>query len=102
MTSRLLVPPKAASETVVVPVDFAPLLAVGQTISTTTALATVYSGTDASPPTLTPTVSGTVVSVPISGGVLGVTYSVRVTANTTSPTATLTMSFYLTVTPDLP
>lgn len=81
---RVLIPAKAAVETVIQPFDFTGLL--GQlsstTLSSATATVTVYSGSDPTP-LLTvgaPSISGLVVSVSLSAGTTGVIYLVTVTA----------------------
>jgi hypothetical protein len=65
------------------PFDFAVELQAGETLSSATAAATVWSGNDPSPGSLitgSVTVSGTVASVPIGGGVSGTIYKILVTA----------------------
>jgi len=81
--------------------DFSSLLAIGETISTQTVTASVYSGTDASPSNI---ISG---AATVSGGI--VTQLIDTTgtyellaAVTTSAGQTLHLSGYLTITLDLP
>lgn len=57
--------------------DFSRFLAVGETISSATTTATVYSGTDASPSSSisgSASISGGSVTQTITGGTVGVTY----------------------------
>lgn len=99
--NRVLIPPKAATEVRTSQVDFSPFCTAGQTLSTVTVAVSVYSGTDAAPPTFTATVSSQVVSVLETGGVLGVIYMVKLSA-VTSGSNTLVVTYYLAITPDLP
>lgn len=102
--SRPLFPPKLAGETETVQFDFTSDLAVGETISTQSVAATVYSGTDAAPSGLISglaTASGAVVSQKLIGGVAGVIYQLVCTI-TTSLSQTLLMQAYMVVESGLP
>ena len=79
--------------------DFAQYLAVGETISSASVTATVYSGTDASPSSIISggaTSSGAQVTQTITGGVIGVTY-ILTCVITTSASKTFVLDGYLTV-----
>lgn len=79
--------------------DFAQSLAVGETLTTVSTTATVYSGTDATPSAVlsgAPTVSGKQVIQNLTGGVLGVVYYL-VCAATTSLGKVLVAEAYLPV-----
>lgn len=81
--------------------DFAQDLAVGETVSSASTAATVYSGTDASPSSVISGASvaaGKQVKQLTVGGVLGVTYYIVCTA-TTSLGQVLTRSGYLVIVP---
>lgn len=94
---------KFLGEVVVLPFDFSSSLAAGETISTKTVTATVYSGTDATPSNVisgAATSSGAVVSQKVTAGVLGVIYELLCQV-TTSAGQTLQQSCYLAVVPDL-
>jgi hypothetical protein len=98
---RVIFGGKYAGETSAEVFDFASLLAVGETLSTATVTAAVYSGTDASPSGLifgAATISGSQVRQTLIGGVLGVTY-VLTAQVTTSAGQTLQLSGYLAVMP---
>ena len=99
--NRILIPPKAVTEVRTSPVDFSPFCTAGQLLSTVTVAVSVYSGTDATPPTFTATVSGQVVNVLETGGLLGVIYMVKISA-VTSGSNTLVVAYYLALIPDLP
>jgi len=99
---RILLAPKAQGETCFTssPFDFISCLQEGETISTVSVSATVYSGLDSNPsailsglPTL---VNGTQVRQLITGGVNGVTYELDCTV-TTSLGQTLIQSGLLSV-----
>lgn len=90
-------------ETEILTFDFTSRLASGETISTATTTASVYSGTDAAPSSIVSggsTITGQKVTQAITAGVLGVTYELLCTI-TTSLSQTLQLSGYLTVIPDL-
>lgn len=79
--------------------DFTSNLAVGETISTQTVSATVYSGTDSNPSAIisgSASASGAIVSQKITGGTEGVVYTLLCTI-TTSAGQTLTIAGYLAV-----
>lgn len=102
--TRIVQPTKLLGEVATLPFDFLTSLAVGETISTKTVTATVYSGTDATPSAIvsgSATSSGSIVSQKITGGVLGVIYELLCQV-TTSAGQTLQLSSYLAVVPDLP
>ena len=104
MTQRAELPNKLASETKTITFDFTSLLAIGETISTQTCTATVYSGVDASPSAIisgSASASGAIVSQKITAGTVGVIYSVAC-AITTSAGQTLKLVGFLAVLPDLP
>lgn len=103
MSGRAIFDPKLLGETKVISFDFTSDLAIGETISTQTVVATTYSGTDASPSSIISggaSVSGAVVSQKVTGGVLGVMYELLCTI-TTSAGQTLQKSGFLAVSPDL-
>lgn len=82
--------------------DFAGLLASGETISSATVVATVYSGTDAAPSSIisgSDSTSGSIVSQNITAGTLGVIYELLCTA-TTSAGQLLQIVGLLAVVPD--
>lgn len=81
--------------------DFAQFLAAGETISSATVTATVYSGTDASPSSIisgSASISGTQVTQTITAGTSGVTY-LLVCAATSSASQAMIQQAYLTVKP---
>lgn len=101
--SRVVQPPKLSGETKTYEWDFSSLLAVGETISTQTVTASVYSGTDASPSSIisgSATVSGDVVSQKITAGTVGVIYLLKCTI-TTSTSQTLQLTSFLVIEPDI-
>ena len=103
MSSRAILDPKLLGETKTITFDFTSNLAIGETVSTQTVTATVYSGTDASPSGVisgSASTSGAVVSQKITGGVLGVMYELLCQI-TTSLGQTLQQSAFLAVVPDL-
>lgn len=102
MNFRVDLPNKYVSETKTITFDFTSLLASGETISTESCTATVYSGTDASPSSIisgSATVSGAVVSQNITAGVVGVIYYIACSI-TTSLSQTLKLVGFLAVLPD--
>ena len=104
MTARLLINPKYAAESRVEALDFSPLLATGQTVTAAAFTVTVYTGSDPSPSTVigTTTISSPIVSPILQNGIAGTIYSIRCDATTTAPAATVSLSFYLAIIPDLP
>lgn len=97
--SREILEAKPSGETRKQVFDFISLLAVSETISTTTVTAVVYSGTDASPSSLisgSAAISGTKVTQTLTAGTAGVTYLLTCTV-TTSASQTLQLSGFLTV-----
>lgn len=101
--SRIIIPPKMQGAVDTIVFDFASLLGIGETISTKSVAASVYSGTDASPSSIisgAASSSGTQVSQLITGGVVGVIYKLLCTI-TTSAGETLQLSAFLAVVPDV-
>lgn len=97
--SREILEVKPSAETRKQVFDFISALAVGETISTASTAAVVYSGTDASPSSIisgAASISGTKVTQTLTAGTSGVTYLVTCTI-TTSLSQTLTLQGYLTV-----
>lgn len=101
--NRIITDPKPAGETTNLVFDFISKLAIGETISTQVTVATVYSGTDASPPAVingAATVSGSQVTQSVKAGTAGVLYQLVCTV-TTSLSKTLQLSTFMVVVPDL-
>lgn len=101
--SRVILQGKLANETVIETFDFTSRLSAGETISSASVAASVYSGTDSNPSAIVSgasTISGQKVTQAITSGTLGVTYELLCTA-TTSLLQVLQLSAYLTITPDL-
>lgn len=97
--SRVVFGGKSLGETKNCVFDFLSLIALGETLSTASVAAVVYSGTDASPSSLisgSATISGSQVTQKITGGVLGVTYLLTCTV-TTSAGQTLLLSGFTTI-----
>lgn len=105
MQPQVIMHPKLVGTTQVYnPWDFSSLLLNGDSVTSATVAATVYSGVDASPSSLingAATISGNVVSQSITGGVLGVLYELACTA-LTAQSQTLKLVGCLAVVPDLP
>ena len=104
MSSRQDFAPKLAGGTAPVVFEFLGDLGAGETISTATVTAAVYSGTDASPSSLisgSASISGTQVSQKLTGGTEGVVYKLTCTI-TTSVSYTRVKTGFLAVVPDLP
>lgn len=102
--SRAILQSKVFGETRTYQFDFTSLLASGETISTATTTAAVYSGTDATPANVisgAASFSGAVVSQNITDGVQGVTYSLTCTI-TTSASQTLKLNAFMTIIPTAP
>lgn len=98
--SRAVFGGKLLGETKNLVFDFLSQIALGETISSASVTATVYSGTDATPSSLisgSASISGSQVTQKVTGGVLGVTYNLTCTA-ITSAGQTLSISGFLTVT----
>lgn len=98
---KQIFPTKLTGETLNLTFDFASKLASGETISTQSVAATVYSGTDASPSSIVSgaaSKSGSVVTQAITGGTAGVTYQLVCTI-TTSASQTLQLAGLLAVMP---
>lgn len=99
---RASIPAKLVGETVLETFDFLSQLALGETLSTATVTAAVYSGTDASPSAIvsgSATISGTKVTQLITAGTLGVVYLLTCTV-TTSLSQTLLLEAFLAVVPN--
>lgn len=107
MSSRIVTEPFSATEKRIIPFDFAAYLLPGETISSATAVSSVYSGTDTTPDIINGavSVSGSVVSVTVGGvgfvGTLGVTYQIEVDA-TKSTGEIIPMFTFCVWIPDLP
>lgn len=102
--SRVELSPKYAAETKTYQFDFSSLLAAGESISTQAVVASVWSGTDATPSAIisgSASASGAVVSQKITAGTVGVIYELTCTI-TTSASQTLVLTGYLPVVPKLP
>lgn len=102
--SRADLPPKLAGESRNYTFDFTSDLAVGETISTKSVAATVYSGTDASPSAIvsgSASSSGAIVTQLIIAGTLGVIYELLCSI-TTSAGQTLQQVGLLAIIPDEP
>lgn len=103
MSGRVDLPPKYSGDTKTYQFDFSSQLTSGETISTQSVAATVYSGTDSSPSSIisgSASASGAVVSQKITAGTVGVIYELACTI-TTSLGQTLVLTGYLAVIPDL-
>lgn len=99
--SRIVLEAKQSGETRTETFDFASRLALGETLSTASTTATVYSGTDASPSSVisgSASISGTQVSQKLTAGTEGVTYLLACSV-TTSAGQTLKIYAFLTVVP---
>lgn len=100
--SRVTLDGKLAGETVNEVFDFISKLATGETISTATVVASVYSGTDAAPSAIisgSASISGTKVTQLVTAGILGVMYKLLCTI-TTSAGQTLVLAAFLAIVPD--
>jgi hypothetical protein len=100
---RIVLPPKLLGASQNVTFDFTSSLAVGETITSQSVTASVFSGTDPSPSSIlsgVATSAGSVVTQLVTGGVAGTVYELLCTANT-SASQTLQLSAYLAVIPDL-
>jgi|VirMetMinimDraft_7_1064189.scaffolds.fasta_scaffold72043_1 flagellar biosynthesis protein FliR len=83
MNNRSIFNAKTASEIVAVTFDFASEYAVGETCTSASVTAVVYSGADPDASSLvatSPSLSQTRVTQTLTGGVAGVTYSLTATA----------------------
>ena len=101
--SRIITDPKLAGETKNLVFDFLSQLAVGETISTKSVVATVFSGTDATPSAVVngaASSSGSQVTQSVTAGTVGVIYKLLCTI-TTSLSKTLQLSTFMAVVPDL-
>jgi hypothetical protein len=98
MAGRVVLGTKYASEVSNLVFDFASRMLIGNTILSATTVATVYSGTDPSPPSISTSFSGTKVTGLITGGVVGVTYLIKCTITTGAQT--LSLEGYLVVISD--
>lgn len=103
MVGRVTLSGKYQGETKNITFDFTSQLAAGETISSQTVSATVYSGIDSSPSAIisgSASVSGAVVTQAITAGVLGVTYELKCQV-TTSAGQTLQLTGYFPIVPEL-
>lgn len=101
--NRLIFPPKRQGETANYEFDFLSSLAIGETISTQSVAASVFTGVDASPSSIisgSATASGSIVTQKLTAGVVGVVYTLICTI-TTSASQTLQLAAYLYVEPTL-
>lgn len=99
--NRIILTPKAVSETVDVVFSFLAFLAVGETLSSATVTASVYSGTDATPSSIidgADVISGANVTQSITAGTVGVVYNLVCVA-VTSTGQNLIVAGYLGVVP---
>lgn len=99
--NRSILGGKRASETRNEVFDFTSSLAAGETISSASTAATVYTGTDASPSAVVSgaaTISGTKVTQKLTAGTVGVVYELVCTA-TTSLSQVLPRVAYLVIAP---
>lgn len=104
MLGRADLPTLRVGQTQTVWFDFTGDLASGETLSSPTVSASVYSGTDANPSAIligSPSISGARVSQKIAGGTAGVIYQVVCTAST-SAGQTVRQAGYVATIPDLP
>lgn len=104
MTSRQDFPPKLVGATLSLVFDFISDLSPGETISTQTVAATVWSGTDGSPSAIisgSATASGSKVTQKVTAGVSGVIYQLLCTI-TTSLGQTLQSAGYLAIVTPVP
>lgn len=105
--NRIALPAKRSGDTVILPpggVDFSSQLNVGETITSASVTASVYSGTDNNPSAVVSgaaSINGNVVSQLFTAGVLGVIYEVLFKI-VTSLGQTITVPGYLAVIQDLP
>ena len=103
MLTRVDFPPKPVSSTESYTVDFVDSIPAGDSISTQSVVASVYSGADASPSAIisgSATASGTKVTQKVTAGTLGVIYQLTWTVGTTAGLTLKKMGF-LAVVPDL-
>ena len=85
--NRVVLQEKRSGETVKTVFDFISRLAVGETISSASTSAAVYSGTDAAPSGLvsgSASISGTQVTQALTAGTVGVVYMLTCTALTSA------------------
>lgn len=100
-SNRVIFPGKYNGSTQTLTFDFTSLIASGETISTQSVAAVVYSGTDASPSAIlsgSASHSGAIVSQNITAGTVGVTYLLTCTT-TTSASQTLLLTGLLVIMP---
>ncbi len=98
--NRATFPGKPANETLRISFEFSPSLAVGETVSSASANATVYSGDEDATLSVGPdTITGGEVSLLISGGTEGVTFLVTCAA-VSSLGQILHQSGYVTIVPE--
>lgn len=99
--SRVVFGGKNSGETKNLVFDFAGRLAIGESVSSATTVATVYSGTDSTPSAVingAATCSGTKATQSVKAGTVGVTYLLTCTA-VTSASQTLVLTGFLAVLP---
>lgn len=99
MTNRIIQDIKPPTDTRSLTFDFTSEMTIGETISTKSVAATVFSGTDANPSAIisgAATSSGQQVFQLVTAGVLGVVYTLLCTI-TTSAGQTLTQACYLAI-----
>lgn len=99
--SRIDLPSKLVGETLATTFDFLSLLAIGETISSASCTASVYSGVDASPSAILSggaAISGSKVTQTVTAGTLGVTYLLLCSV-VTSLSHTLQISAFLCIVP---
>ena len=102
LVPRIILDGKLVGETLNETFDFLSRLAIGETISTATVTASVYSGTDAAPSAIvsgSAAISGSKVTQKITAGTLGVVYKLLCVC-TTSTSQTLSLAALLAVVPD--
>ena len=95
--------PKLSGETRTLTFDFISSLAAGETLSTQSVTASVYSGVDATPAAIisgSASASGTKVTQKITAGTVGVIYKLLCTV-TTSAGQTLQLAGFLAIIPDV-
>lgn len=102
-STRTIIPPKTDSSIITLTFDFTSQLAAGETLSTATVTATVYSGTDLVIDIFSgsPAASNGLVTQKVKAGVLGVIYTLLCSV-TTSASQTLEQAGYLAIIPDVP
>lgn len=98
---RVTFPAKLSGETLTLTFNFISRCTAAETISSASVVATVYSGTDASPSAIlsgSAAISGQTVTQKVTAGTEGVTYYLLCSA-TTSTSQVLQLGGYLTIVP---